>query len=75
MKIRTNIHSSLISLEIEGHVTGIIEVEEIKSIISSYNNISEIEFVFKDASVIPSSLIGYLVKLAQRDNKRIVYKS
>ena len=75
MKVRTSTHSSLISLEIEGHVTGIVEVEEIKSIIASYNNITEIEFIFKDAFVIPSSLIGHLVKLAQRDNKRIIIKS
>jgi hypothetical protein len=50
----------------------VYEVENIKNVIISYKSFNTIELELEDAYVIPSSLLGYLVKLKVKENKSIV---
>ncbi|SFV75101.1 hypothetical protein MNB_SM-3-1190 [hydrothermal vent metagenome] len=72
MKIDTRMNAVSITLVIEGHITGINEVMQIKDIIASNAQVDSIEFIIKDAFVMPSALIGFLAKLANKDGKKIV---
>ena len=75
MKIDTSLHGSLLTLTIHGHITGTTEVEEIKAVLSAHKSLDKIELNLLDAFVMPSALIGHLVKLSQRDNKDISIKA
>jgi hypothetical protein len=72
MKINTRTTAGIVSLEIEEQVTGIHEVQEIQRVISSFNQNNTVELIFKDAYVMPSSLIGYLVTLVNVNNKKVI---
>ena len=72
MKSEMHLNSTNLSIIIEGHITGIDEVMQIKEIINSNAGVNTIELVIKDAFVIPSALLGFLVKLANRDGKSII---
>jgi len=76
MKIDTKIAGSIVSLKIEGQITGIMEVQSIKSNIeNNLENANEVKLILKDAYVMPSSLIGYLVKLVRGDEKTVVIEA
>ena len=72
MKVTTDLRGSALYLNVKGHITGMNEVENIKSTITLYNNFNTVELLLEDAYVIPSSLLGYLVKLKVKENKSIV---
>ncbi len=74
MKIITKQSGTTLFCTIEGHITGISEAMQIKTEISSNENISVIELNIPDAYVIPSMLIGYLVKTVAKDKKSISIK-
>ena len=61
-------------LKITGHITGAVEAGEIRSILKSHENSEAIEFHIKDALVIPSSLIGLLIKKSLVEGKKITVK-
>ena len=72
MKIDTKTLGATLAITIEGQITGISEVQEIKNVIEYYTDTVSIELVLKDAYVIPSSLIGYLVKLVNVNQKKVI---
>jgi len=72
MKLETKTLGATLAIIIKGQITGISEVQEIKNIVESYRDTSSIELILEDAYVMPSSLIGYLVKLVNVDEKRII---
>ena len=71
MQIDSNISGDNLSITIRNHITGISEVAQIKTLIDSHRNIRNIDLNIIDAYVIPSMLIGYLVKLIKKDKKSI----
>jgi len=75
MKINATIQSGRLILNISQHITGIIEVNEIKAQIESYNNLRDIQLNIDEAFVVPSALIEYLVKLSKVDHKNITIES
>ena len=74
MHIKDTLIGNKLSIDIDGHVTGIKEFTEIKSMIESYKEAQIIDLKFNDAHVIPSMIIGYLVKIIKKDNKRVDIK-
>jgi len=72
MKTDTRLGAGNVTIMIEGHITGINEVMQIKDIISSNIHARTFELVIKDAYVMPSALIGFLAKLVNVDGKQIV---
>ena len=71
MEITHNIISGMLTLRISGHITGVQEVNEIKSIVEANKSADTIKLDILDAFVIPSALIGYLMKLVNVDEKII----
>jgi len=69
-----NVGSSLI-INVDGHITGMMEVGEIKNVMDSNQEISLIELDLNDAIVVPSALIGLLLKKSQEENKKVVLKT
>jgi len=72
MELQTRLSASSMTLTVEGHITGISEVMAIKNAISSHMHLETFELDIKDAFVIPSALIGFLVKIVNRDNKKVI---
>jgi len=72
MKTDTRLGATNLTIMIEGHITGMNEVMQIKDIISSNIQVDTFELVINDAYVIPSALIGFLAKLVNVDGKKIV---
>ena len=75
MEIHSTDKGSLLSITIDGHITGIAEVAQIKDLISSHKQISTVELILNDAFVIPSALIGYLLKLINADEVKVIIKA
>ena len=75
MKVEPQIQTGKLVVKILDHITGVKEVNDIKSVIDSYDNIHSIELNIVDAFVMPSALIGYLVKLNGKDQKNIYIKA
>lgn len=74
MQTKDVVSGEKLSIEIGGHITGLGEFTQLKSIINSHSQAKVIELNIKDAFVIPSVLIGYLVKLIHVDKKTIIMK-
>ncbi len=74
MKTRAEYSGGTLSIIIDDHITGIIEVVQIKDIFKSYPEARIVELDIRDAYVIPSMLIGYLLKEINVDKKRIIIK-
>jgi len=74
MKIHLLSNSTVATLTVEGHITGVTEVLEIKTALANLN-IEILEIIVRDAYVIPSALIGYLVKLVQKDGIKVVFRA
>ena len=72
MTTDTHLGTTSLTIIIEGHITGMNEVMQIKDIISSNMQADTFELIIKDAYVIPSALIGFLVKLINIDGKKII---
>lgn len=75
MEINTSATSTTVTLTIRGHITGIGEVAEIKNILAQNDAVSTVELKLIDAFVIPSMLIGFLLKEAQVKKKAIIFIS
>ena len=75
MKTTSNFNGTTLNITIEGHVTGATEVMEIKNIVSAHLHATSVELNIKDAFVIPSALIGYLVKLVNGEKKRVAIQA
>ena len=75
MKTHSSFNGMALSIKIEGHITGMSEVMEIKNIVSQSQGTNAVELVIEDAFVIPSALIGYLVKLVNFDKKKVIIKA
>jgi len=71
MKLEPQLQAGRLTVKILDHITGVREVNEIKQVIDSYSNIQNVELNIVDAFVMPSALIGYLVKLNGKDQKTI----
>ena len=71
LKTIINSNNSTLVITIEGHITGVTEVMEIKNILMANPHVNVVELVIKDALVIPSALIGTLSKLANKDKKKV----
>ena len=70
MRIKQHDMGNQLILDIDGHITGISEVNELK-IIFNNSNATTIELNINDAFVVPSAFIGILVRLVQKDKKSI----
>jgi hypothetical protein len=75
MELKNNSIAGKVVLDISGYVTGMADVAEINSAIASDSAAGEINFIFHDAVVIPSALIGTLLKLVQKDGKKVVIEA
>ena len=75
MQTNSTFHNSTLHLIIDGHVSGISEVMTITNIFSEYSQARVIELEFNDAFVIPSALIGHLLKLVNVDQKKVMIKA
>ncbi len=62
---------NLLTIDITEHITGIQEVSAIRTVIQENNGFDTIKLNIVDAFVIPSALIGYLMKLTNIDKKNI----
>ena len=71
MKTTLSMSGSTLTIKVEGHITGLAQVEEIKSLVSANSRYEFIELDIVDAYVIPSALIGYLIKLVNLDKKKV----
>lgn len=72
MQLEDKIIGNMLCVKINGHITGISEVSRLKDIISmNADNVKIIELEIRDAYVIPSMLIGLLMKEAKKDQKQI----
>lgn len=74
MTIEDKLSGNKLSLIVKGHITGISEFNELKQVIDSSSQVSTVELSFRDAYVIPSILIGYLVKIINLDKKTVIIK-
>lgn len=74
MQIQDKIAGNILVITIEGHITGISEVTNIKSVIQSNADFKIIELIIKDAYVIPSMLIGLLIKEVNQNKKTVKLK-
>ncbi|SFV59658.1 hypothetical protein MNB_SM-7-515 [hydrothermal vent metagenome] len=72
MDTQTNLGTTNITIKVDGHITGIDEVMTLKNIISANMHLETFELDIKDAFVIPSALIGFLVKIVNQENKRVI---
>ncbi len=70
----TNMGSTL-QIEIQGHVTGVAEVLVLKDILDANADVSRIEFIINDAYVIPSMLIGILLKEVHSAKKKVMIRT
>jgi len=75
MEIHSSYSGMNLSLTLEGHITGISEVAKIKSLVNANQGFTTLDLIIKDAFVIPSALIGYLIKIINADNKRVTIKA
>jgi len=75
MEIFSSLNGMNLSLTLEGHITGIVEVTEIKNVIASNQDFHILEIIITDAFVIPSALIGYLIKIINTDKKNVIIKA
>ena len=75
MEIHSSYSGMNLSLTLEGHITGVTEVMKIKSLVSANQGFTTLDLIIKDAFVIPSALIGYLMKVVNADNKRVVIQA
>lgn len=71
MKTNQNLINNNLSIIIEGHITGRLEVMQIKDIFDNNQNAKMIELVINDAYVIPSILIGILVREIEVNNRKV----
>jgi len=71
MKTHLVSNGTVATLQVEGHITGVTEVLEIKTQLSNVD-FDILELTIEDAFVIPSAFIGYLVKIVQKDGKKIL---
>ncbi len=71
MKISHNLIGNLLTLSINEHITGLTEVDTIKILIKENSECQTLKIDIIDGFVIPSALIGYLMKLINVDNKSI----
>ncbi len=74
MQIQSTLLGDYLTIIIDGHITGIKEFSEIKAIIDSHTQAKAVELKINDAHVIPSMLIGYLVKIIKMDKKKVTIK-
>lgn len=74
MKTHLQSNGTVATLRIEGHITGVAEVLEIKTKLSTVD-FEILEITVKDAFVIPSALIGYLVKIVQKDGVKVMFNA
>ena len=70
MNIKSSHGGSKLVLRIYEHITTINDVNEIRSHMMS-SSFDELELVINDAFVMPSALIGLLLKEVQADKKRV----
>ena len=75
MEIHSSFNGMNLTLTLKGHITGITEVTEIKNIVTSHQDFQLLELIITDAFVIPSALIGYLVKVTNVDQKKITIQA
>lgn len=61
----------LLSIKIDGHITGITEVTKLKDIFNSNASAKIIEMQVIDAYVIPSMLIGLFLKEVNVNNRKL----
>ena len=71
MKISHKLVGRLLTLSINGYITGLQEVSTVKTLIKENSECDSIKLDIIDGFVIPSALIGYLMKLINVDNKSI----
>jgi len=71
MKITHTMIGNLLTIHINEHITGMQEVGVIKTIVKANDGFDTIKLDIVDAFVIPSALIGYLMKLTNIDKKNI----
>jgi len=62
---------NVLRITIHGHVTGVSEVIVLKEIMDNNTESSNIELIINDAYVIPSMLIGALLKKVHADKKKV----
>jgi len=74
MQVVDKIAGNILFIKINGHITGIYEVSKIKAVIAENSDLKIIELDIKDAYVIPSMLIGFLIKEVNLENKKIRLK-
>jgi len=75
MEIHSSYSGMNLSLTLKGHITGMSEVMKIKSLVGANQGFTTLELIIEDAFVIPSALIGYLIKIINVDNKRVTIKA
>jgi len=71
MKTSQKMMGSSLSITVDGHITGKSEVMKIKDIVDHNSEATVIELIVNDAYVIPSMLIGVLVREIQVNHKRV----
>jgi len=74
MNIKASHGGNRLILKIYEHITTINDVNEIKKHMLS-ESFDELELVISDAFVIPSALIGLLLRTVQADKKRVSIKA
>ena len=75
MRLAVHDRGTSLVIDVDGHITGIGEVNEIKSVIEMNQDVPLIELDLHDALVVPSALIGLLFKKAQKEGKKVVLKA
>lgn len=75
MQTKTTLHGGTLSIKIEGHITGSAEVSEIRNILSSNPTATIVELNILDAFVIPSALIGLLVRRVNVEHSRVIIQA
>jgi hypothetical protein len=74
MQVKSSQSGNKFVLKISGHITTIGDVGEIKNHLINIDA-NEVEFIIGDAFVIPSALIGLLLKLVQANHKTVTIKA
>jgi len=75
MQTNVTLHNTTLQILIDGHVSGISEVMELQNIMKQHTEVNFIELIFPDAFVIPSALIGYLLRVIKVDKKTVQIKA
>ena len=75
MELNSSYTGMNLTLTLKGHITGISEVAKIKSLVETSQGFTALDLVIEDAFVIPSALIGYLMKVINVDKKRVIIQA